>query len=295
MQDHVRQEILRGFLVVLKPFARILLRFGIGYKEFEEIAKLAFVDVASSDFGIRGRPTNISRVAVMTGLTRKEVRRVRDDLANESDLVALSNTPLLRLIHNWYTNEDFLDSSGQPETLPFLSDEADPGKSSFTELVRRTGGDIPPGALRTELKRVGAVEEQPNGSLKIVKRTYLPEHAHENLVETLVHLVYPVAMTVAHNTNPQLKKGDSWPQKTAFSSRIRDTDTLRLRRIARDRVDGLAAAMDDIFASYESLRSTEESDELASVYIGSFYFEGPADMPYREKVYEERDEVIDSQ
>ena len=71
MQDRIQQEILRGMLLVLRPMARILLRFGIGFKEFNEVAKAAFVDVASADFGIRGRPTNISRVAVMTGLTRK--------------------------------------------------------------------------------------------------------------------------------------------------------------------------------------------------------------------------------
>ncbi|MDH3905625.1 MAG: DUF6502 family protein, partial [Gammaproteobacteria bacterium] len=73
MRDDIQRQILGAFLVVLKPIARILLRFGIGFREFSEIAKTAFVDVASSDFGLRGRPTNISRVAVMTGLTRKEV------------------------------------------------------------------------------------------------------------------------------------------------------------------------------------------------------------------------------
>ena len=69
-----------AFFVVLKPIARILLRYGIGFREFAEVAKSAFVDVATAEYGIRGRPTNISRVAVMTGLTRKEVRRLRDQL-----------------------------------------------------------------------------------------------------------------------------------------------------------------------------------------------------------------------
>ena len=59
MQDTTQQQILGAFLIVLRPIARILLRFGIGFREFAEISKTAFVEVATSDFGIRGRPTNI--------------------------------------------------------------------------------------------------------------------------------------------------------------------------------------------------------------------------------------------
>ena len=69
MQEKTKQSVLDAFLLMLRPVVRILLRYGIGYREFAEVTKTAFVDVASADFGIRGRPTNISRVAVMTGLS----------------------------------------------------------------------------------------------------------------------------------------------------------------------------------------------------------------------------------
>jgi len=65
MQDKIKKQILDAFFVVLRPIARILLRYGIGFREFAEIAKSAFVDVATTEHGIRGRPTNISRVAVV--------------------------------------------------------------------------------------------------------------------------------------------------------------------------------------------------------------------------------------
>ena len=58
------------------PVARCMLQSGIGLREFSKISKIAFIKVATADYGIRGRPTNISRVAVMTDLTRKEVKKV---------------------------------------------------------------------------------------------------------------------------------------------------------------------------------------------------------------------------
>jgi hypothetical protein len=271
MKDEIQQEILRGFLLVMKPIARILLRFGIGHKEFNEITKQAFVSVASSDFGIRGRPTNISRVAVMTGLTRKEVRRIRDKIEAGVDLIAVRNTPLWRLLHNWYTDPRFLDADGKPLVLDFAE-----GPFSFSELVRITGGDIPPGAIRTELKRVGAVVEREDRKLEIVKRNYIPDAPQENLIESLVHCIYPVVSTISHNTDPGQDSSSRWPNKTAYSTRAIAKDVPRLRRISADRINSFAESMDDIIASYEARDSENDagqSELTASVYIGAFYFE----------------------
>ena len=80
MNNNSKSAPLLALLKALMPIARLLMKCGVGYREFAEIAKCAFVDVATQDYGLRGRPTNISRVAVMTGLTRKEVKRLRDKI-----------------------------------------------------------------------------------------------------------------------------------------------------------------------------------------------------------------------
>ena len=66
---------------ILRPIAAILLRCGMTWKEFAEVSKSVFVDVATREFGISGRPTNVSRVSILTGIGRKEVKRQRDLLA----------------------------------------------------------------------------------------------------------------------------------------------------------------------------------------------------------------------
>ena len=58
MRDNIQRQILDALLVALRPLARALLRVGIGYREFAEMSKTAFVDVATTDYGLRGRPTN---------------------------------------------------------------------------------------------------------------------------------------------------------------------------------------------------------------------------------------------
>lgn len=266
MQDTIQRQILNALLLVLRPLARALLRAGIGFREFDEIAKTAFVDIATKDYGLRGRPTNISRVAVMTGLTRKEVRRLRDKTAAGEGTMVLRETPMATILHKWYTESEFLSKSGTPAELKFDG----PGVT-FSGLVRKYGGDIPPGAMRTELKRINAVEETEHGALKVLKRNVSSLDVHERLVTGLSHILYPAALTIAHNTNDDI---DTWVQRFVLTERVREEDVSRLRRIGSDRLIEFTESIDDLFAAYEALYESHDSKEAGrSLGIGVFYFE----------------------
>jgi hypothetical protein len=169
MQDTSKNVVLSALLKALRPIARFLMQSGIGYREFSEISKSAFVDVATSDYGLRGRPTNISRVAVMTGLTRKEVKRLREKIAAGNQVDMARVIPPAEILSRWHSDRDYLDSTGRPLTLEF--DGATP---SFAGLVKKYGGDIPAGAMRTELKRVGAVSEDEHGRLTVQLKDFRP-------------------------------------------------------------------------------------------------------------------------
>ena len=268
MQDEIQRRILGAFLVVLRPMARILLRFGIGFREFSEIAKTAFVDVARSDYGLRGRPTNISRVAVMTGLTRKEVKRLRDKIESGEETLIIKATPLSEVLHRWHSEDEFLNADSRPKPLPFSGDY-----SSFSSLVKRFGGDIPPGALRTELKRVKAIQERDDGVLELIKRSVMPSGLDERLIISMVHGAYPLLSTIAHNIN--LEGGiESWPQLTAFTQSVRKADIPRIRRISSDRLTEITESFDDLFMAYETLHESEQdSADRNLVAVGVFYFE----------------------
>ena len=268
MQDTIHRQILNALLIALRPLARALLRAGIGYREFAEISKSAFVDVATKDYGIRGRPTNISRVAVMTGLTRKEVRRLRNKSESGEEIEVSRPMPMAVILHRWFTEADFLDSSGKPRVLDF-----DGSPNSFSELVRRFCGDIPPGAMRTELKRIHAVEETDSGALRVLKRNVSGREINERLADGLAFLVYPTCLALANNTGVEPGE-ETWVMRTAATSRVRESDVPRLRRISSDRLAEFVESIDDLFAAYETLHDDDptEASERA-VGVGVIYFE----------------------
>jgi hypothetical protein len=268
MQENLKQQVLDAFLLLMRPIVRILLRYGIGYREFLEVTKTAYVDVASSDFGLRGRPTNISRVAVMTGLTRKEVKRLRDKIASGESRIEVKTTPLADVLHHWHAQGEYTDADGSPLTLPFTGES-----NSFSSLVKKFGGDIPAGAMRTEMKRVGVISEDEDGRLSVVNRAFNTDSEHERLVTSIVHGAYSLLSNIAHNTQID-RTGPTWANRTVYTQSLAREDSAQLRRVTKDRIAEFAESIDDIFIAYEALHDGnapgEDGDAIA---VGVFYFE----------------------
>jgi hypothetical protein len=264
-----QRKVLEALFSAMRPLARILLRSGIGYREFAEVAKTAFVEVASSDYGLRGRPTNISRVAVMTGLTRKEIKRIREKIENEDPSRVYRTVPASDVLHFWHTDPAFLDDNGEPTALPF-----DNGEVSFASLVKKYGGDIPPGAMRTELKRVEALGEDSSGCLKPLKRSFSLPTSSEKVAEGLVGIT-ALAQTIVHNAESLEKGYGTYIQRTVETRRVSVDDARRLRRIVTTRLIEFSESIDDLFGAYEAV---DESDAVADsqevIGVGLYYFEG---------------------
>jgi hypothetical protein len=125
--------------------------------------------------------------------------------------------------------------------------------------------------MRTELKRINAVVETQEGNLKALKRNVSALDVHERLVTGLARVLYPAALTIAHNTSHE---NDTWIQRVVYTEGVREDDVSRLRRIGSDRLVEFTESVDDLFAAYEALYDSGKSIESGrSVGVGVFYFE----------------------
>jgi hypothetical protein len=267
MPSATQKKILEGLFHAMKPLARAMLRSGIGYRDFAEIAKSAFVNVATTDYGIRGRPTNASRVAVMTGLTRKEVKRLRDIKDGGSDFVIGKELAPGLVLGNWFSHSEFTDSNGDPLELDFQGD-----KPSFCDLVRQFGGDIPPGAMRTELLRIGAIEETKSGKLRALKSVFTPSDLDDRLALALELSLRRLAETILFNTDPDNQELVRI-ERTITTRLLAPEHAELLRRVSRGRLEEFGNSIHEFFSTYESLHA--ETDGLGSraVGVGIYYYE----------------------
>ncbi|MCS6947894.1 MAG: DUF6502 family protein [Steroidobacteraceae bacterium] len=169
MDKNPKESVLQACRMLLRPIVRLLMRSGVTWKDFAELSKAAFVQVATDEFGIRGRPTNASRVAILSGLSRREVAKQRQRIEAEParDGSGFLN-PAQRLLSGWHQDPLYC-VDGVP--LEIARDGPAP---SFADLCQRYAGDIPGTALLKELRKVGAVADGPGGGLRVLQRVYFP-------------------------------------------------------------------------------------------------------------------------
>ncbi len=272
MDNPIRKAIISACRDLMIPIARFLLRYGFSYKEFEEIAKWAFVKVATDEYGLRRRITNVSRVAVMTGLSRKEVTNIRNAMrcSKQLDMDAHMSLPS-RLLSIWHQDVDYLDCSGSPIDLPF---EGAP--KSFTALVRKCSTDVPPGAILGELARGGAIVESQNGMLQVASRRFVPLRSDVAMIYRFGQRIRDLATTIDCNLHVEpgpIRRFES----TADNMRIREDSLPKLRRLTVEHGSKFLESVDE-WLSASSIGEASDSDaDGVRVGVGVYFFQGDSE------------------
>ena len=123
MIDSPKLGLLAAYRKLLHPLVRILVRNDVNFYDFVEMLKSVFVEVATKEeFRLPNRAMSDSRIAILTGLNRKEVARQRDALYRGEPL-KLSGTlsRLTRVLVGWHSDADFTGPYGMPREIPFDS------------------------------------------------------------------------------------------------------------------------------------------------------------------------------
>jgi len=169
MTRSIEKVLLKSISLLMRPIIRLALRNGVTFRQFSDLSKGLYVDVASTEYGVSGRDTNVSRVSLITGINRKDIKRLKDAALNGDDLVD-SHSPdrVSRILSAWHMDKAFLDADGSPAELPLE------GVGSFSELIKKHGGDIASITLLREFKRSGVVEETLEKRVKVLKRYFIP-------------------------------------------------------------------------------------------------------------------------
>jgi hypothetical protein len=263
MERSPRTRLLRACYSFLLPIARLLLRSGVSFNEFAEIARVAFVEIASNEYGLRGRPTNVSRVSAMTGITRKEVRRLRQVADRYPDSLRVELSPLSDVLHRWFTDRTYLARDGRPKRLRYSG-----GPVSFSGLVKECASDLPVGAIRVELIRCGAVSVDEKERLVAKRRHVVPEALDDRVVTSIVFSLRALASTVAFNCgDPPIELGRI--ERFVESNPLKGPDVDEIRGRLRKRITKFTEDIDDFFS--KATQSTHRADKR--VGVGVYYYE----------------------
>lgn len=269
MGDSIKQTLLRAIRVLLSPLVRILLRQGISYAEFSDVAKAVYVEVALKDFKVPGRKTTRTRIAVITGLTRKEVKRVIDEALQERYEPKTKYSRLGRVLVGWHTDTDFTGPYGMPLELQY--ETSMPGEPTIAELVKRHSGDMSPRSILDELIRVGAVRETDKGWYRVLRREYIPEALGQHNFERTGVVVRNFVNTVDHNMMKAAPGKGRFERLVMADDGIRKQDLSKFDNYIRERCQELLEEIDNWLTSLPKPKP-EAGDEVVHTGIGIYHY-----------------------
>lgn len=195
-----RNLLLIALARILKPLVRLLLEHDIKYTMVLEELKRVYVTVADEEFKLTNGEQTDSRITLLTGVHRKDVKRIRSE---ESGLIAKEPRRLSltsQLIALWLRNPEHLDNEGNPIPLPRLISTG--GDHSFEALVAKISKDIRARPVLDEWLNLGLVTLDENDYVHLNMQAFIP---NQNLEEKLFYLsmnVHDHLATAVNNIQP---------------------------------------------------------------------------------------------
>ena len=207
VKDHLRQAL----ALMLKPLVRLMIAQGVTHAEFAETAKEVYVETALRHFDEDGR-LNKSRIAILTGLTRKEVKSVIDRTLTTAQPDKNYSRPE-RVLTGWFSDPKYTGPYGIPLELPYDSPDTD--SPSIVQLVKAYSGDMAPRQMLNELLGSGSVVEV-EGRYKAIRRVFRYSTLSPDFIKRLGEVGYRVFSTAAKNIDRQME-GSGYFDRMVFA------------------------------------------------------------------------------
>jgi hypothetical protein len=257
-----QQEIFSAVRRLMRPLVRILLRNGVAYGALAEVIRKVYVDIAFEDFSPAGKKQTVSRVSGLTGLTRKEVKRLLETEQTDTASGQQRYNRAVRVIGGWVKDRRFQDAGGKPADLP-----VEGVRKSFALLVKGYSGDIPHRAMFNMLEEAGSVK-LVKGRVRLVRRAYVPGGDATGKIRILGTDAAELISTIDHNLTAE-------PDELLFQRKVSydnvDPESLaKLKRLSFKKAQALLEQLDRQYASNEL---DEDGEGGKTISMGIYFYE----------------------
>lgn len=258
--------LLKALRNALRPLFRLFVRKGIALQAFQELAKQLYVEAALAEEERKEGRVTVSRLSTLTGIHRKEVKRLLETLDQPESLEERKASVSAQIVSQWLGSDATTLSDGRPRPLPYQSDEAD--TPSFYALVRGITQDVHPRTLLETLKTVGLLQQREDGLIELTEAGYVPDQSWEEKLFFAGKNLGAHSDTVVHNLlNEQPPRLDRAVYYYRLTPEAADTLEAWAREHALDlliRFNKEAARL-----QFESLDTPEEATE--QVHLGAYF------------------------
>jgi hypothetical protein len=262
--------LLAGAAETLRPIVRHLLAAGVPFGLLEARLRELVVAVGDEDFTLAGRRQTDSRISLITGINRKEVRRIRSQSPQAERLPSFGRNQAAGLISRWRADPRATDRAGRPKPIPYKAGRG----PSFVQLVEQVTADLPARAILDELVRTGAAELRGDRWVVLKSDAYVPKLGRAEKLAMLREDPADLIETMLRNIFEEVS--EPLLQRRVSYDNVGAEGVVKLRRRVRSAAETFLRGIDKLFAKYDRDRNPKApAGERQLAGLGVYYFESP--------------------
>lgn len=271
----LRKHILYALRRALRPVARILIRAGVRFDEFADLARGVYIETAVRDGGERPQAPTRLRIAAVTGLTQRQVDSYIESEGALPKADPTATALAIEVLHKWHSTPEYAGPYGIPLELEF---DAPPGRC-IRSLVALVMPNADPRIALEALLHTGAVVPTGGQHFRAVSRSFmLPDPGSPQVIEHVGKTLSRLGATLEHNRNPrQVKK--RLERRVTADRGLPPELVPEFEKYARSRAVDFLVELDNWLAPYaaEELDASERVDAGVNVflYVDSLVSEEP--------------------
>ncbi|MFZ0500891.1 MAG: DUF6502 family protein [Steroidobacteraceae bacterium] len=251
--SHLRYALRR----VLRLVTRLLIRAGIRFNEFVELARGVYVETAIRDRIETPELPSRARIAGVTGLTRRQVDGYIDNegalpLADPAHMAIAAVA--IEVLHKWHSTPEYAGPYGIPLELEFET----PPDRCIRSLVAAVMPKADPRIALEELLRIGAIAPSGDKHFRAVSRSFVRPLAQ--LIEHFGRTLSRLAATLEYNMDPRYI-AKRLERNVAVDQGLPAELVPEFEKFARNRAVEFLVELDNWLAQYRS-DDTEDTDRV---------------------------------
>ena len=193
------KALIKAIRFLLRPLVKLMLSNQITYTYIIKLLKETYVEVAEHDYQIEGKKQTDSRISLISGVHRRDVKALRGSTFNYDDDLPVGISLGGHLVARWCAHDLYLDEEKKPRPLPRLSKKGN--DVSFESLVRSINKDIRPRSVLDELLRLNVVHICDDDDVWLHREVLISDEGQEEKAFYLGMNLHDHIAVCTHNLN----------------------------------------------------------------------------------------------
>ncbi len=260
--------LVRALRTLLRPLVRLLVDRQVPYPFLANLLKGIYVEVAERDFGLAGKRLTDSRISLLTGVYRRDVKRLRAEL-REGTAIPPAVSLGAEVVAQWNGRPEFMDAEGRPNPLPVYSDD----EPSFETLVASVSTDIRARSVLDEWLRLGVVHFDDSGRVVLDAGVFVPQKGLEEKLYYFGRNLRDHIAAAAHNV-----QGEAPPfvERSVYYSRLSAASVEEIGEFAAEQGMVALKAVNRLAMALQE-RDAQSGAEARRMTFGVYYLETEAE------------------